>query len=154
MIDSTDRSILLALRRNGRASITELAKVAGVARGTVQTRLRRMVDQEVITGFGPDLDPAQAGFPVVAFTTLSILQGGHDSLVQRLRATPEVLSIHVVTGSSDLLCRVAAKSNDHLHLTLQQIVSMPEVGRAESQLALSTLLERSVADLVLADKGV
>ncbi len=153
MIDSTDERLIAALRQNGRASITELARVTGAARGTVQSRLERLVRRGAITGFGPDLDAAAVGFPVTAFTTLSIRQGGHDSLVRRLTDVPEVLSIHVVTGSSDLLCRLAARSNDHLHDLLQSIVAMPEVGRAESQLALSTLLERPLAGLVSAADG-
>ena len=34
-IDRADRRLIGALRRNGRASITELARITGMARGTV-----------------------------------------------------------------------------------------------------------------------
>ncbi|MGI9608204.1 MAG: Lrp/AsnC family transcriptional regulator [Acidimicrobiales bacterium] len=143
-----DLAIIRALRRNPRASITTLARVTNMARGTVQTRLGRLHERGVIIGHGPDLDPAMVGFPVTAFTTLSIVQGSHDELVDRLRSIPEVVEVHVVTGSGDLLVRLAARSNDDLHALLQEIVSMGEVGRADSQLALSTPVRRTLADVL------
>ena len=149
-LDATDQALIGALRAEPRASITNLARVTGLARGTVQSRLDRLVSRGVVRGFGPDLDPSGAGAPVMAFTTLSIAQGGHDELLEQLSSLEEVLDVHVITGSGDLLCRVAAASNDHLHEVLQQVVRMPGVTRADSQLALSTPVSRTLADQLLA----
>jgi DNA-binding Lrp family transcriptional regulator len=68
--------------------------------------------------------------------------------VAHLRTISEILEIHTVTGSGDLLIRVVARSNDHLHSVLQRIVSSPDVNRTETQLALSSTVLRTVADLV------
>ena len=57
-LDDTDRSILRTLRRHPRASITEIARRAGFARGTVYGRLERLERDGVITGWGPELDTA------------------------------------------------------------------------------------------------
>ena len=147
-IDDADRRLIGALRRSGRASITELARMTGMARGTVQSRLERLVERGVITGWGPDLDPRATDHTVIAFTTLSIAQGAHDRVVAALSSIDEVLEVHVVTGEGDLLCRVAARSNDHLHDIFQQIVATDGVRRSESQLALHTAVSRTLADLV------
>lgn len=152
-LDGPDARLIAALRRNPRASITLLARLTSMARGTVQTRMARLEDRGVITGHGPDLSPAAVGYSVTAFVTLSINQGGHDRLVERLGGVPEVLEVHVITGSGDLLCRVAAQSNDHLHELIQHVVSMPEVSRTDSQLALSSPISRTVADLIVATTG-
>lgn len=149
--DQTDRALISALRRPNRATITDLSRITGLARSTVQIRMARLEGSGVITGYGPDLAPAKSGYGVTAFTTLSIVQGSHNRVVANLEAIPEILEIHVVTGEGDLLCRIAAKSNDHLHEVLQRIVGMPEVGRADSQLALSTEVARTVADLMSAE---
>jgi len=146
-IDATDRRLIAALRSRPRASITELSRRTNLARGTVQTRLDRLHKQGVITGHGPDLAPSASGYSVVAFATLSIAQGGHDALVERLASVPEILEVHVITGSGDLLCRVVAHTNDHLHELIQRIVAMPEVTRTDTQLALSTPVFRTLADL-------
>ena len=147
-LDSLDRRLIGHLRSAPHATVSEVARVLGCARGTVLSRLRRLEERRVIVGYGPDVDPAAAGLGVLAFTTLAISQGSHVRVVDHLHTIPEILEIHTVTGSGDLLVRIAARSNDHLHLILQRVVSSPDVNRTETQLALSSTVVRTVADLV------
>ena len=121
LVDETDLRIITALRANPRAGVSELSRRLSMARGTVHARLNRLHDRGVITGFGPDLDLTATGFPVRAFTTLSIAQGQHDVVVDTLRAIPHILEVHTVTGPGDILVKIGARSNDHLHQLLQEI---------------------------------
>ena len=147
-LDSLDRRLIRKLRAQPHSTVADLARALGCARGTVLTRLRRLEERRVIVGYGPDIDPAAAGLGVLAFTTLAISQGSHNRVVAHLRTIPEILEIHTVTGSGDLLVRIVARSNDHLHLILQRVVSSPDVNRTETQLALSSTVLRTIADLV------
>ncbi len=147
-IDETDRRVIAALRARPRAGVSELSRTLGLARGTVQARLDKLTRTGVITGFGPDVDPVAAGYDVRAFTTLSIAQGRHDATVDQLAAIPEVIEVHTVTGNGDLLVKVVASSNDHLHSVLQQVAAIAEISRTETHLALATPVQRSVADLI------
>lgn len=140
--------MIAALRRHPRASIAELARSVDISRGTAYSRLERLEREGVVTGYGPDIDEAQAGFSVLAFTMLEISQGSHDDTIARLRLIPEILEIHTVTGGGDLLCRVVARSNDHLHEILQRVVAIPSVTRTETQLSLSSTRRRTAADLL------
>ena len=106
--------MIAALRQDPRASIAELARSVDISRGTAYSRLERLEREGVVTGYGPDIDEARAGYGVLAFTMLEISQGSHDETIRRLRSIPEILEIHTVTGGGDLLCRVVAQSNDHL----------------------------------------
>ena len=147
-LDALDRRLIGRLRAAPHSTVSELARVLDCARGTVLTRLRRLEDRRVIVGYGPDIDAAVAGLGVLAFPTLAISQGSHNRVVAHLRTIPEILEIHTVTGSGDLLVRIVARSNDHLHLILQRVVSSPDVSRTETQLALSSTMLRTTADLV------
>lgn len=147
-LDRIDRELLLALRRHPRASLTSLAKLAKVARGTVYSRLERMERTGVITGYGPEVDPVAAGYSVLAFCTLEIQQGSHDPTTQQLAQLPEVLEIHTITGDGDLLLRVVAMSNDHLHDIVQAISSVQTVERTQTQLALATTVNRPVTHVL------
>jgi DNA-binding Lrp family transcriptional regulator len=149
-LDATDRRLIGELRRNPRAGTSEMARVTGLARGTVHDRIRRLEARKVITGYGPDVDPRAAGLDVCAFTMLTIAQGTHKATVRALSEVDEVLEVHTVTGRGDLLVRIAAAGNDGLHETLQRIAAIETVRRTETQLALHTTLVRSVADLVAA----
>lgn len=147
-LDSLDRRLIGRLRSAPHSTVSDLARVLDCARGTVLTRMRRLEDRKVVVGYGPDIDPSAAGLGVLAFTTLAISQGSHIRVVAHLRTIPEILEIHTVTGSGDLLVRIVARSNDHLHLILQRVVASPDVSRTETQLALSSTILRTVADLV------
>ena len=147
-IDDIDRKVITALRRGDRPTITDIARMTGLARGTVQTRLTRLIERQVITGWGPELSASAIGRPVTSFTTLSIAQGALDRVIAGLEGLPEVLEVHVTTGRGDLLCRIVARSNDHLHDLIQTIVALDGVVRTDSQLALAEPVHRTLADLV------
>lgn len=150
-LDATDLRLLAALSDEPRAGHSDLARRVGVSRGTVYTRLERLERDGVIDSYEPTIDPVGAGFGVLAFTTLEISQGSHDATIAALAEIVEVLEVHTVTGPGDLLCRIIARSNAHLHEVLQQVTGIPTVRRSTSQLALSTSHRRSVLALVIAD---
>ena len=147
-LDDTDRVLISELRARPKSSVTDLARRAGIARGTVYSRIDRLERTGVIAGYGPDVDPRAAGFGVLGFVTLEIEQGSHAATMDHLRAVPEVLQVHTITGDGDLLCVVVATSNDHMHQILQGVTAHPAVTRSRTQLALHTDEIRSVADVV------
>ena len=148
-LDPVDLALIDHLRREPRAAITRLARLTGVARGTVQARLQRLEESGVIRGFGPEIDGPAVGYGVLAFATLSIAQGAHDRTIEQLAQIPELIEVHTVTGSGDLFCRIVARSNDDLHEIIQRVVTIPEVTRSETFLALASPVQRRIADLVV-----
>ncbi len=50
-MDDLDHRLIAALRVDGRAPLSELAKSLGVSRGTIQNRLDRLIASDVILGF-------------------------------------------------------------------------------------------------------
>ena len=70
MIDDLDGRLIELLAAEPRVGMLEASRRLGVARGTVQARLDRMQARGVITGYGPDMDPAAIGYGVTAFVTL------------------------------------------------------------------------------------
>ncbi len=141
-LDDIDRSLLAILAEQPRLPIAKLARLASVARGTAQAHIDRMERTGIITGYGPDLDPAAIGYDVLAFVTLEIAQGRDAQVVAHLSTIPEILEVFAVTGPGDLLCRVVARSNDHLDQVLQAMLGAPGINRSATQLALQTRLQR------------
>ncbi len=150
-LDDTDRRLIAALDADPHVSQVRLAADLGIARGTVASRLDRLEREGVIIGYGPQLAASAAGFGVLAFCTLEIAQGTHGETTRAIAAIDEVVEIHTVTGPGDLLVRIVARSNDHLHEVLQQISHIPSVRRSQSQLALDTSLSRGLAHLLEAE---
>jgi DNA-binding Lrp family transcriptional regulator len=154
LVDALDAALIGLLAAEPRIGVLEASRRLGVARGTVQARLERMQQRGVITGYGPEVDPAALGYEVTAFITLEIRQaGGHDPVAERLAAIPEVLEVHTITGAGDLLCRVVARSNTDLQRVLDAIVSAEGVVRSATLISLATQVRYRVFPLVRAAAG-
>jgi DNA-binding Lrp family transcriptional regulator len=136
-LDPLDGRLLAELAARPRAGILELARRLGVARGTVQARLDKLLGRGVVTGFGPDVDLPAIGYEVEAFTTIDIAQGRLGDVVAHLRAIPEVLEAHSISGPGDLHCRVAARTNAHLQDVINHILEVEGIVRTSTVIALS-----------------
>jgi DNA-binding Lrp family transcriptional regulator len=147
-LDDLDRRLILTLTEHPRIGMLEVARRLGVARGTAQARLDKLLARGVITGFGPDLSLAGLGYTVVAFTTLEIAQGRGPEVVESLRAVPEVIEVHTTTGPGDLLCRIVARTNEDLHRVLDGLLHTPGITRTTTALALSNPVPMRLLPLV------
>ena len=149
LIDALDARLVQLLRDEPRVGVLEASRRLGVARGTVQARLDRMQARGVITGFGPDIDPAALGYGVTAFVTLEIRQaGGHDPVARGLAVIPEVLEAHTITGTGDILCRIVARSNADLQRVIDRVVGFDGIVRASTAIALENPVPYRVLPLV------
>jgi DNA-binding Lrp family transcriptional regulator len=154
MIDTLDGQLIELLVAEPRVGVLEASRRLGVARGTVQARLDRMHARGVITGYGPDIDPAALDHGVMAFVTLEIRQaGGHDPVVARLAEIAEVLEAHTITGAGDMLCRVVARSNSDLQRVIDAIVEVAGVVRTSTVIVLDSPLAHRMLPLVRAVAG-
>jgi DNA-binding Lrp family transcriptional regulator len=148
VVDDLDARLLRELDESPRVGVLELSRRLGVARGTVQARLDRLVERGVIASFAPTLDPAALGYGVTAFATLEIRQGQGAAVLAHLREIPEVLEVHTITGAGDMLCRVVARSNADLQRVLDRVTQYPEIVRTSTVIALSNPVRHRVLPLV------
>jgi DNA-binding Lrp family transcriptional regulator len=137
-MDASERDMLERLSGVTRPNVLELSRRLGVARNTAQARLDRLEASGTIAGFGPFVDLSAAGFGVLAFTTLEIAQGAEAEVLISLGRIPEVLEVHKTTGPGDLLCRIVARTNDHLHDVLERVLATSGIRRTNTALALAT----------------
>jgi DNA-binding Lrp family transcriptional regulator len=147
-LDALDIALLTALEQQPRAGFLELARITGVARATVSARLQRLEGAGIVTGYGPEIDVAAAGFGVQAFVTLEIAQGALEAVQRDLEAIPGVLEAHATTGSGDVLCRVAAASHEALQRILLELGRSSSVVRSTSVVVLSVLVPRRTLPLL------
>jgi len=151
VLDDLDAGLIELFAAEPRVGILEASRRLGVARGTVQARLDRLADRGVITGYGPDIDPAALGHVVTAFITVELRQsGGRDEVAGRLSRIGEILEAHTITGPGDMLCRVVARTNADLQRVIDAIVDVPGVLRTSTVIALATAVSYRTTPLVRA----
>ena len=148
-VDGLDARIVELFAREPRIGVLEASRRLGVARGTVQARLDRLSRDGVIRGWGPQLDPAALGYPVMALATLEIRQGaGHDAVAAHLADIPEVLEAFTITGAGDMWCRIVARSNADLQRVIDAAVAFPGIERTSTVIALATQIPYRVLPLL------
>lgn len=155
-MDVLDGRLIDLFAQDPRIGVLEASRRLGVARGTVQARLDKLVASDVITGWGPELSPQALGYPVTAFLTLEIRQdtaerrghrGGHDAVGAHLAAIPEVLEAHTITGAGDMWARVVARSNTDLQRVIDRVLENPAIVRSSTVIALETQVPYRVTPL-------
>ena len=153
-IDQLDARLIATLRREPRVGLLEVARRLGVARGTVQARLAKLEARGVITGFGPDVDPAAMGYGIQAFVLLELAQGRLDEATSVLEAVPEVIEADAISGPQDLLCRLVARDTEHLQEVVNRLLATPAIRRSTSYIVLSQQVRPRTGPLVASAGGV
>jgi len=136
--DRLDAALLAELTHNPRAGIVDLSAKLGVARNTVQARIRKMEESGAVTGYQPVVDLPKLGVPLQAFIGAELVQARMGQVIAHLERFPEVLEVHATTGREDLLVRIAAQSQEDLLLVLERIHALEGVAHTTTTLALTT----------------
>src|SRR4051794_28468945 len=147
-IDQLDVNLIEALREDPRAGLLEISRRLGVARGTVQARLAKLEKRGVVTGYGPEIDPAELGHAIQAFVMLALTQGRLADAVEALEVTPEVLEVGAVSGPEDLICRVVARDPEHLQEIVNRLLATDAIRHSTSYIVLSRPIRPRVQPLV------
>jgi Lrp/AsnC family transcriptional regulator, leucine-responsive regulatory protein len=144
-LDAADRAILDLLRRNGRATVAELATASGLSASASSRRLRRLEDRRVIRGYRAIIDPKADGRGLTAFVAVRLVRHQRED-IQRFQASarevPEIIECHHVTGTFDYLLRVevadlAAYENVHA----DRLAALHNVGQLVTYISMADFTE-------------
>lgn len=137
-MDETDKRIILALRRNGRAGITELAADLNLTRSTVRQRMDRLSASGEIAGFTVLTRDDVAAHPVRGLMMLFIEGRGTEKIARSLGQMPQVQAVHSTNGAWDLIVEIGTDTLENFDKTLTHIRKWDGITRSETNLLLST----------------
>ena len=149
-LDRFDRSILATLARDGRISITDLARRIGLSKSPTQARLRRLEDSGVIVGYRAFIDPIRLGLDHVAFVEVRL----NDTREAALRAfnaavakVPEIEQAHMIASHFDYLLKVRTQDMAAYRTFLgETISSLPHVSNTSTYVAMEAVKETVLAE--------
>lgn len=142
-LDDRDEALLLALERNARASVVDLARRIGLSRSATQDRLARLERAGVIAAYTIARGTASAGPRLRAWLFVRNGAGGRcETTLPELARHPEIVTVHALAGEIDLLAEVSAADTADLDRIVQAIRLARGVESVETRLVLSTPFER------------
>lgn len=131
-LDTTDRDILEALTRDGRASYRDIAKEVGVSTPTVSRRVQALEELGLVQGYGAVVDPVRAG-ETVTLLLVEAAPGTLRNLAGELADAPGVREVLLLAGSR-LHVRVHHRETRTLHAVLDLLDAQPGVRRVDHHL--------------------
>ena len=150
-LDATDKMLLRALQRDGRATNAELSVAANMSESACLRRVKQLERMGVIERYTAVVSPAAVGLPLAVFITISLTSQSQESLSTfeaALAGVPEILECHLMTGTSDYFLRVVVADVDDLErLHSTKLTRLPCVARVNSSLALRCVVRRTTLPL-------
>jgi len=131
-VDDLDRRLIEELRSDGRAPLSRLADMLGIAASTVHARLSRLLRTGVIQHFTVVVDPATLGYDTEALVSVRIRPGARSQLTafaEQLKAHPQVAQYFYLAGAEDFVIHYRGRNRQDLrdfvtdHLSRQPIVA-------------------------------
>jgi len=139
-LDDFDRRILDCLQTAPQMSMIEIAERVGLSHTPCWRRVRRMEEAGLILGKRTLLDPRALGYPVCVLASVRIRN--HDEAVLEAFETevcshPEIVECFAMSGESDYVIRVLARSIDDYEQFLRRVLlHLPGVDAINSNFAL------------------
>lgn len=137
-MDDVDQSLIAELRRDGRASWSDLADRLGLARATVRARMERLALQGEIVGFTVLTRSDLGGMPVRGLMMIAIEGRGQERITARLTGLPEVMAVHSTNGRWDLIAEIGTRTLEELDALILKVRNYEGVLASETSLLLST----------------
>lgn len=139
-LDEKDKLLLRLLQENSRLSITELARQLHLTAPGLQKRLKKLEENGFIDRYVTLMNRQALGLDLLCFTQV-ILNHQPDTIAQfceRVKALPEVLECHHLTGEFDYLLKVVVADSRQLERFLsEQITRLPGVDQVRTNIVLS-----------------
>ena len=139
-LDGFERAILVALQKNARLSVQEIADSIGLSASPTWRRIKAMQDAGLVLDYVARLDAAKLGFGQTVFANVTLIKHQREAMRDFERAIlerPEVLQCFSMTGSADYIIRVVVQDAAHYERFLQEVVfTSPAVQHISSHFAL------------------
>ncbi len=137
-MDDIDHALIAELRRDGRASLSDLAGRLGLARATVRARMERLQASGEIAGFSVLTRGDVMASPVRALMMIGIEGRGAEKTMARLAGIPAVIAVHSTNGRWDLIAEIGTSTLPELDEVMFRVREIDGVVTSETNLLLST----------------
>lgn len=134
-MDDKDRLLLSLLRRDARRPVVALARDLGLSRTATQDRLAKLQASGAIAGF--TIVEGDGRDRECAYLIVRLERGSCCAqIVPKLRTVATVEAIHSVTGSVDMIVRVAAEHIEGIENVRAAIAGLAGVAEVSTHVVL------------------
>lgn len=144
-MDIIDAKILEVLKKNGRATASEISKKVNLSIPAVSERIRKLEDARIIEQYTVKINREKMGFKLLAIIFLNIDHAANiKSFREAIIKFEEILECHHMAGEYDYMLKVLVEDTAELESLLNdKLKSIQGVRTSNTLIVLSTLKENS-----------
>ena len=143
MIDKIDEQIISILAKNGRITLSDLAKEVNLTISPCQARLKKLENKKYILGYHARVNYEQLQRAHVAFVQVVLSDTRASALENFNREVSKFESIeqcHMIAGSFDYLLKVRSKNiSQYRSILAEKISSLPNVSSTSTFVSMETV---------------
>ncbi|OIQ65013.1 leucine-responsive regulatory protein [mine drainage metagenome] len=147
-LDAVDKKLLLALQKDARATMGELAELVSLSPSPCWRRVKQLEESGLIEGYNACLSRQKLGYGVTGFVQLQMdnhTPQASDSFERAVVALSQVLSCHNLSGRYDYLLEVVGVDLESFaEFVRTRIRALPGVREISTSFSLKEV-KRSVA---------
>ena len=140
-MDTLDQRIVELLKVNARLPVVKIAQALGVARSTVQLRLKALEDNGTITGYTLSLS-RRTSSGIRAFVMVQVESQSETDVVRTLSRRHEVVKLWTVSGRYDLAAVVQSETMEEVEKVIDRVRTVKGVVDTMTIMVLSTKVDR------------
>ncbi|WP_087019752.1 Lrp/AsnC family transcriptional regulator [Thaumasiovibrio subtropicus] len=143
-MDKFDQDIIAILTKSGRRSVSEIAREVNLSRTAVTARIKRLEEEGVILGYHATV--ARPESQVTAYMALHFDTSNADYSCEKYSAIiekiPEVQWMDIISGETDMMLFVEAKSMQRLNQIRDDLQKLPYLRHLITHTVLNTFFNR------------
>jgi len=116
-LDTKDMQILEILENDSKLSVKQISKLLKTPMTTVHNRIKRLEQSGIIKGYTLKIDYELIGKEIKAYIFSTVIQNlstgeklSQKSIAEKILKFPEVESVDIVTGSTDMIIIVRTRN--------------------------------------------
>ena len=143
-LDEIDYRIILSLHQNGRQSLKNMSKYAGVSIPTVSDRITKLFTSNIILKILPVINFNEMLGTTVVVICLEIQNSFTNDITEELKQIPEIIDLFITTGKYDLIIKVIIKDEKTLNdLILNKLKNIKGVEKISTNFVIENIYDYS-----------
>ena len=137
-MNNLDSQIIALLKRNARMSVTQMARELAVSRVTIDTHIKKMEQNGVITGYTVKLGAEEFRHKVSGWILISVTANEEERAIEQLVHMPEITRLHTTNGKWDLAAEIQVLSLENFDSTISRLRQVKGIMDTDTSLLLSS----------------
>jgi len=142
-VEEIDKEILRILCQDCTKTHNAIATELGKSPITIKKHVEELEKNQVIKGYGAQIDFDKLGYNIIAVIELTVSKGKMLEIESQIGKNPNVFAVYDITGTYDALILARFKDRSELSAMIKEIHKSPEVERTNTHLILNVIKEQT-----------